>query len=356
MSDTNFWQAVLRRDARYDRVFVYAVRSTGIYCRPSCPSRRPRQDRVAFNADAAAAEQAGFRPCRRCRPQADAPADPWLDRVRRACVALKNGEDRLSLDEIAAAVGGSRFQLHRRFRQMLGITPHEFADACRLDRLKTRLRAGGTITAALYDSGFGSTRALYEKSTSRLGMTPRFYQRVGASLTIVYSIGSSSLGRVLVARTAKGVCSIKLGEDDDGLTAELRTEFPGADLRDGGPSGDPTLQAVLRRIDGKPPHVDLPLDIRGTAFLRRVWAELMAIPAGETRSYSAIAATIGQPGAARAVGSACAANSIAVLIPCHRAVREDGSLGGYRWGHRRKQDLIDRERKEAVSSKPRKQR
>ena len=353
MSDPDFWQAVLRRDARYDRVFVYAVRSTRIYCRPSCPSRRPRPDRVTFHADA---EQAGYRPCRRCRPHADRLLpDPWVDRVRRACAALENGDGRLNLAEIAAAVGGSRFQLHRRFRQMLGLTPREFADAGRLDRLRSRLRTGGTITEALYDSGFGSTRALYEKSTSRLGMTPRLYQRDGASLTIIYSIGSSSLGRVLVARTPKGVCSIKLGGDDGDLAAELRAEFPAADLRDGGSSHDPTLQAVLRRIDGTPPHVDLPLDIRGTAFRRRVWAALMAIPAGETRSYGDIAASIGQPGAARAAGSACAANSIAVLIPCHRAIREDGSLGGYRWGLRRKQALIDGERK-AAAVRPRKQR
>ncbi len=355
MSDPDFWQAVLRRDARYDRIFVYAVRSTRIYCRPSCPSRRPRPDRVTFHPDAAAAEQAGFRPCRRCRPHADGPPDPWPDRIRRACAALESGDGRLNLAEIAAAVGGSRFQLHRRFRQMLGLTPHEFADASRLDRLKSRLRTGGTITAALYDSGFGSTRALYEKSTSRLGMTPRFYQRAGASLTIAYSIGSSSRGRVLVARTSKGICSIKLGDDDGSLIDELRAEFPAADLRDGGSGGDPTLQAVLRRIDGAPTHVDLPLDIRGTAFRRRVWAALMAIPEGETRSYGDIAAAIGQPGAARAAGSACAANSIAVLIPCHRAIREDGSLGGYRWGLRRKQALIDRERKEA-GAKPRKTR
>ncbi len=338
------WRAVLAADARRDGSFVYAVRSTGIYCRPSCPSRRPRRDKVAFFALPEAAEQAGFRPCRRCRPETAAPRDLHLELVRRACRAIDAQEEGTpTLKELGRALGASPHHLQRVFTKVMGISPRAYADARRLGRVKALLKSGDDVTGALYGAGYGSSSRLYERSNGQLGMTPATYRHGGKGARIAYTVGDSALGKLLVAATAKGICMVSLGDTEAELERELEADFPRAEVaRDDAALGAP-LAALLRHLAGQEPHISLPLDLRATAFQWRVWQALLAIPYGEKRSYGEIAAAIGRPGAARAVGRACGSNPVSLLVPCHRAVGRDGKLTGYRWGVKRKQALLAQE-------------
>ena len=343
-TDDRRWQAVMARDARADGSFVYAVRSTGIYCRPSCASRRPRRERTAFFADAAAAEHAGFRACRRCRPSEPGAADPWVERVRDACRLLAGDlEGRMTLRALSARIGGSPGHLQRNFKRIAGVSPREYADACRLERVKRELKGGAAVTTALYEAGYGSSSRLYERAASQMGMTPATYSRGGAGMVIQFAVASCPLGRLLVAATPRGVCAIRMGSDAAALEHDLRREFPEATVvRDTG-SLLRTMQAVVAHLEGRRQTLDLPLDVRATAFQRQVWQALAAIPYGSTRSYKEIAEAVGRPRAARAVARACAANPVALAIPCHRVVPSAGGTGGYRWGAARKKALIAKE-------------
>jgi AraC family transcriptional regulator of adaptative response/methylated-DNA-[protein]-cysteine methyltransferase len=352
MTNENRWQAVLAHDASHDGAFVYAVRSTGIYCRPSCPSRRPGRAMVRFFELPEAAERAGFRACRRCNPKDTKSRDPQLEAVRKACRAIEaHDEGTITLAELGDAVGMSPHHFQRVFTRVMGISPRAYADARRLGRVKTLLKAGDDVTGALYEAGYGSSSRLYERANGQLGMTPATYKRGGLGARIAYTIADSALGRVLVAATAKGVCMVCLGDHDAHLEDELRHDFPAAELQRDDKALGAWVQALLRHLAGKEPHLDLPLDVRATAFQWRVWQALRAIPYGEQRSYGEIAAMLGQPKAARAVGRACATNPVALVVPCHRAVGASGDLTGYRWGVARKQALLAQERSKAERAK-----
>jgi AraC family transcriptional regulator, regulatory protein of adaptative response / methylated-DNA-[protein]-cysteine methyltransferase len=335
------WAAVVGRDRRFDGRFVYAVHSTGVYCRPSCPSRRPLMANVAFFDDAAAAERAGFRACKRCRPRASSAPNGAAAAVRKAAAFIDaHAGERITLAALASETGLSPFHLQRVFRRELGVTPREYQQARRLDRLRVQLRRGETVSRATYDAGFGSPSRVYEQA-ARLGMTPAVYRRGGVGLQIRFAIVPSPLGQLLVATTAKGVCTVSLGGTDAQLERRLRAEFPRAVVdRDDEGSLAKVAGRVVAHIRGDGPAHDLPLDVRGTAFQQQVWRALLAIPYGETRSYADVAAAIGQPTATRAVARACATNPVAVVIPCHRVVRSDGGLGGYAGGVERKERLL----------------
>ena len=345
LNENSLWNAVNHRDAQWDGAFVYAVSSTGIYCRPTCPSRRPRRAGVRFFPTSAAAAAAGFRACKRCAPDTAAASVPQIDRVRRACALLAASVDgRLSLDRVAASIKANPRHLWRSFKQTLGISPRDYAEACRVGCLKAELRAGAGVAAATYGAGFGSGSRVYERAASTLGMTPAVYARGGAGQAVNYAIVASPLGRLLVAATARGICSVKLGERDEALERGLREEFPAAGIEGSTSTLARSVRAILDSLGTGAPDPRLPLDVRATAFQRRVWRELQRIPRGTTRSYREIAARIGQPRAARAVARACASNPVAILVPCHRVVHQDGSLGGYHWGVDRKRALLENER------------
>ena len=339
------WRIVLARDRHYDGAFVYAVQSTGIYCRPSCPSRRPRREHVTFFPVPEAAEVAGFRPCRRCRPSVASPPDPGVPLVRTVCRLIDAHPDRpASLAILSARAGVTSHRLLRTFKRVLGISPRQYRDARRLDRFKTELRSRGRVSPALYEAGYGSSSRVYEQAHARLGMTPATYSRGAPGIRVTYTVVPSALGRLLVATTARGICRVSLGSGADELEAGLRTEFPAAELRRDRGALAASVGALLRYLDGRAEPLDLPLDVRATAFQHRVWETLRRIPYGGTRSYAEIAHAIGKPSAARAVARACATNPAALVIPCHRVVRADGGLGGYRWGVARKRALLEQER------------
>jgi AraC family transcriptional regulator of adaptative response/methylated-DNA-[protein]-cysteine methyltransferase len=339
------WAAVATRDKTSDGAFVYAVRSTGVYCRPSCPSRRPARERVSFYALPAAAELAGFRPCRRCHPEAVPPPDPNAALVTAACRAIAANLDQpLTLADLGTAVGMSPQHLQRTFKRLLGISPREYADTLRLQQFKAQLRTGEAVTTAIDAAGYGSTSRLYEHADAKLGMTPTTYQRGGSGMQITYAVVASPLGQLLVAATERGVCAVSLGDDAAALEADLRAEYPAATLvrNDGNLGG--AVTAILAYLEGQTPNLDLPLDVQATAFQRQVWQALQGIPYGETRTYRELAAALGKPGASRAVGRACATNPVSLIVPCHRALGSDGKLHGFRWGLERKQALLDLER------------
>lgn len=339
------WRIVLARDRRFDGTFVYAVASTGIYCKPSCPSRRPRPDNVEFYAVPEAAERAGFRACRRCKPSDVHARDPRVELVRRACRHLDQSPASAdTLPALAKRLQTTAPRLIRAFRAILGVSPRQYRDAKRLAHFKTALKRRSTVSPALYEAGFSSPSRVYERADRDLGMTPAAYQRGGAGLEVRFTVVPSPLGRLLVAGTERGICQVKLGDAAGPLEAELREEYANADLsRDDGTLAQWTT-AIVRHLEGQEPHLDLPTDVRATAFQRRVWDELKKIPRGETRSYSQLARAVGNPKATRAVARACATNPVAIVVPCHRVIREDGALGGYRWGIERKERLLKAER------------
>lgn len=338
------WRAVLAHDPRWDGAFVYAVRSTGIYCRPSCPSRRPRRRLTVFFPGPDAAERAGFRACRRCHPRGRA-AVPLASRMAQLCRFIEaRFDEKFTLSDLSSRAGLSPFRLLRAFRRITGITPRQYAAACRLRAVKSGLRKEPNVTFALYDAGYSSSSRLYEHAPALLGMTPAAYQRGGAGVSIRYSTTTSPLGRLLVAATPCGICMVSLGHSDPRLAAALKREYPLAEIRRDSDGLQSWLRSVLARVEGKTPSGHLPLDVQATAFQRRVWQELLSIPCGATRSYSEVARAIGRPRAVRAVARACATNPAAVVIPCHRVVRTNGDLGGYRWGLKRKEALLRAEK------------
>jgi len=343
IADNERWNAVTARDRGQDGTFVFAVSSTGVYCRPSCPARRPQRKNVQFFLTTDEAERAGYRACLRCRPKA-ARQNTEADAVKKICRFIEQHLDEpVPLARLGKEFGQSPFHLQRRFRAVLGITPREYADACRLGLLKRNLQAGDSVTRAMYDAGYGSSSRLYERTASQLGMSPDKYRRGAVAAAIRYTCVDSPLGRMLIAATERGICAIQFGGTDGELIAGLRREFPFAVRKadDGGLRS--WAGALLKHMRGKHLDSSLPLDIRATAFQRRVWTYLQSIPFGTTQSYSEVAKGIGRPTAVRAVARACATNPVAVAVPCHRVVREDGSLGGYRWGIERKQALLQLE-------------
>jgi AraC family transcriptional regulator of adaptative response/methylated-DNA-[protein]-cysteine methyltransferase len=343
--DDSRWKAVITRDGALDGEFVFAVSSTGVYCRPSCPARRPRRENVQFFLRPEQAEQAGYRACLRCRPKS-VNGNTDADGVKAICRFIEQRLDEpLTLDRLGKEFQQSPFHLQRRFKAVLGITPREYADSCRLRMLKRSLQAGDSVTRAMYDAGYGSSSRLYERTASQLGMTPDKYRRGAIAAAIRYTCADSPLGRMLIAATDRGICSIQFARSDGELMEGLKREFPFAARKvdEGGLRS--WVSALLKHMQGTDLDSTLPLDIRATAFQRRVWTYLQSIPFGDTRSYSQVARAVGRPTACRAVARACATNPVAVAIPCHRVVREDGSMGGYRWGIERKKALLAMERR-----------
>ncbi|MDO9383063.1 MAG: bifunctional DNA-binding transcriptional regulator/O6-methylguanine-DNA methyltransferase Ada [Hyphomicrobiaceae bacterium] len=345
--DDSRWAAVLARDALRDGEFYFSVATTGIYCRPGCPARTPKRENVAFYDTIAEAEAAGFRACKRCKPAQPKLGDQHRDKVAAACRQIEAAEVEPSLDELALAAGLSPHHFHRIFKSMLGVTPKAYATAHRQKRVRDKLSRSSTVTDAIYDSGFNSSGRFYADSTDVLGMTPSDFRAGGIDTDIRFAVGTCSLGKILVAASAKGVCAIFLGEDRDVLLSDLRERFPKASLIAGDQAFEKLTAKVVSLVEAPNASWDLPLDVRGTAFQHRVWQALRGIPAGETSTYAEVAKRIGAPKAVRAVGSACGANPVAIAIPCHRVVRAGGSTsgGGYRWGMARKQTLLAREAK-----------
>ena len=341
------WEAVLRRDRAADDRFVYAVATTGIYCRPSCPSRTAKRQNVTFHATAEAAEAAGFRPCRRCRPTEASQAQRQAALVAQACRlierAVEDGEEVPGLGTLAVGAGLSRYHFHRVFRAVAGVTPRDYAAAHRTSLARRELQEGGSVTGAIYGAGYSSPSRFYETATERLGMRPSDYRDGGRGAEIRFAVGESSLGSILVAATERGICAIQFGDDPEALVRGLQDRFPKARLLGGEPDFERWVAEVVGLVEAPAKGHDLPLDVRGTAFQQRVWKALREIPVGRTATYAEIAAAIGAPKAVRAVARACAANPAAVAIPCHRVIRTDGSLSGYAWGVERKRALLGRE-------------
>jgi AraC family transcriptional regulator, regulatory protein of adaptative response / methylated-DNA-[protein]-cysteine methyltransferase len=341
--DDERWEAVVGRDRAADGAFYYSVRTTGVYCRPSCAARLARRENVAFHATCAEAERAGFRPCKRCRPNEGSLAERQAAAVASACRAIEQADEMPGLDELARIAGLSRFHFHRVFKWLTGVTPKAYADAHRARRVRDELAQTATVTEAIYGAGFNSNGRFYGSASDVLGMTPTDFRAGGRGLSIRFAVGECWLGSILVAATDKGVCAIALGDDPQALVHELHDRFPRARLIGGDEGFEELVAKVVGFVTEPARGLDLPLDVRGTAFQQRVWQALREIPLGATASYAEIAERIGRPKAVRAVAQACASNGLAVAIPCHRVVRLDGSLSGYRWGVERKRALLDRE-------------
>jgi AraC family transcriptional regulator, regulatory protein of adaptative response / methylated-DNA-[protein]-cysteine methyltransferase len=340
LTESARWDAVMARDGRRDGDFVFAVSTTGVYCCPSCPSRRPRRQNVTFFSHPEQAEKAGFRACLRCRPKSIS-GSPQSAFAKEVCRYIEQHLDEpVTLERLGKVFRQSPFHLQRRFKAALGITPREYADSCRMRLLKRNLQAGDNVTRAMYDAGYGSSSRLYEKTSAQLGMTPDKYRRGAIAASIRYTCADSPLGRMLVAATDKGICAIQFARSDDELIEGLKREFPFAARQPDDNGLKQWVEALLAKMAGKKLDTALPLDIRATAFQRQVWTYLQSIPFGATRSYGEVAKAIGQPTASRAVARACATNPVAVAIPCHRVVREDGNISGYRWGVQRKKTLL----------------
>jgi AraC family transcriptional regulator of adaptative response/methylated-DNA-[protein]-cysteine methyltransferase len=338
------WKAVESRDAGADGRFLYGVRTTGVYCRPGCASRRPLRSNTVFFETTEVAEAAGFRACKRCRPADRSAASRHLAAIEKACALLRTSETMPSLADLAEAAAISRFHFHRVFKQITGVTPREYARSYRLGRLGEKLDSGQPIAASIYASGFGSSSRAYEAAPAGLGMTPGARRRKGGGETIRFVTVATPLGWALVAATERGICMTALGDDRDRLGVALRQRFPAAEVIADDAGLQKWADRIVRFITAPDQNLDLPLDIQGTAFQARVWRALQKIPLGKTASYSEIAAALGQPKAVRAVAQACAANKLALIVPCHRVIRSDGDLGGYRWGLERKRALLARER------------
>lgn len=342
-TDEARWAAVLAKDQAADDLFFYSVRTTGVYCRPSCAARPARRENVAFHQTTADAKAAGFRPCKRCRPDEPAMAERHAAMVGEACRAIEAAEEAPSLATLSRLAGMSAYHFHRVFKSITGVTPKAYAEGLRTRKVREALTSGGTVTEAIYDAGFNSGGRFYAKSAQVLGMTPTRFRAGGEMATIKFAIGECSLGAILVAATEVGICSILLGDDPEALVRDLQDRFDRATLVGADPEFEALVAKVVGFVEQPGLGLELPLDVRGTAFQQRVWQALRDIPAGETAGYRDIATKIGSPKAVRAVAQACAANHIAVAIPCHRVVRTDGALSGYRWGVERKRALLDRE-------------
>jgi AraC family transcriptional regulator of adaptative response/methylated-DNA-[protein]-cysteine methyltransferase len=336
------WQQVMARDARQDGHFVFAVRTTGIYCRPSCPSRRPRRDSVEFFTNPNEAERAGYRACLRCKPTQVSSQAQYVAHARQL---LDHAESVMTLSDLSKRVGLSPFHLQRLFKRATGLSPREYQSARRMQHVKAGLRKGDDVTTALYDAGFGSPSRLYERAPQQLGMTPGEYRRGGEGATITFAIAPTPLGRLLVAATDRGLCAVRFGETATELERDLRQEFHAASLHRDDAAMQKYVEPLVASIRGENTTIDLPLDVRATAFQMKVWEQLRQIPRGETRSYRDIANEIGQPAAVRAVARACATNPVALAVPCHRVVRSNGDISGYRWGVDRKKKLLQGEQR-----------
>ncbi|OYU15029.1 MAG: bifunctional transcriptional regulator/O6-methylguanine-DNA methyltransferase [Alphaproteobacteria bacterium PA4] len=349
--DADRWARVLAHDRSADGVFFYSVRTTGVFCRPSCPARPARRENVAFHDSAAAAEAAGFRPCRRCHPLALDGREPHSSLMQAMADYISaHADEPLPLARLADEAGMSSFHFQRTFKAVIGVSPRDFQAAARLRRFKTSLRDGEAVLAATFDAGYGSASRVYEQVGGQLGMTPSAYRAGGAGETIVHAVRDTALGPLMMAATARGVCFVQFGSDAAALAQQLAAEFPRANLEPAGSGSGPALDAwmlaLADHLAGVAPRPDLPLDLRGTAFQVSVWRFLMSVKTGDVVSYSELAAGVGAPRAVRAAASACAANRVAVLVPCHRALRADGGMGGYRWGLERKRALLDAERRQ----------
>jgi AraC family transcriptional regulator, regulatory protein of adaptative response / methylated-DNA-[protein]-cysteine methyltransferase len=337
------WASVVARDPAADGEFYYSVATTGVYCRPGCAARLPRPENVRFHETREDAERAGFRPCKRCKPDAVSLVAQNAAKVADVCRFIEDSEEAPSLEQLAHRAGLSVYHFHRLFKTTTGLTPRQYAAAHRARRVRRKLSESSTVTQAIYDAGYNSNGRFYEESNGMLGMTPSDYRSGGARTEIRFAVGECSLGSILVAKSERGICAILLGDDPDVLTRDLQDRFPEASLIGGDATFEQLVAKVVGFIETPAIGLDLPLDVRGTAFQQRVWQVLRKIPAGSTATYADIAAQIGSPRSVRAVAQACGANALAVAIPCHRVVRSDGSLSGYRWGVERKQSLLQRE-------------
>jgi AraC family transcriptional regulator, regulatory protein of adaptative response / methylated-DNA-[protein]-cysteine methyltransferase len=346
MNAEQCWEAILKRDPAFDGLFFFGVRSTGIFCRPSCPARRPLRQNVRFYSTPEGAQQDGLRPCRRCHPLEALPTN--LSKIHELCRYIEaHASEPLTLGHLAEHAGLSRFHLQRTFQAVVGLSPKRYLDACRMRSLKHELKRGNDVMEAVYEAGFGSSSRVYERAGRRLGMTPGRYRQGGRDLHITYATAQSPLGLLLIAATGQGICFVQFGATEEALIAALRQEYPDARLeamRAPNPEFRQWMEALNAYLAGEPPRLDLPLDVRATAFQMRVWNFLQSIPYGDVLSYQQVAAAIGRPSAARAVAGACACNRVALLIPCHRVIRGSGDLGGYRWGVNRKRKLLELER------------
>lgn len=347
MDQNQLWTAFEARDAQADGQFVVAVLSTGIYCKPSCPARRPKRENVRFYPLCEAAEQAGYRACKRCRPNQVEASNPRLAAIRKAARLIDEADAIPTLTMLGRAVGISPHHLQRLFTEIVGVSPRAYGEAKRVAKLKADLKKGEPVAQAMYGAGYGSASRLYEKAKAELGMTPARYRKGGVGEAVRFAIKKSPLDLLLVAATERGVCMIALGDDEAKLAKALKAEFPEASFSRDESGLGAYVEPIVRHLSGKLPHLDLPLDVRATAFQRRVWQELQRIPSGQTASYQEIAKRIGNPRAVRAVANACANNPVPLVVPCHRVVHANGALGGYRWGPKRKQVLLARERREA---------
>lgn len=338
-----YWKAVQNNDSRFNGAFVYAVNSTGVYCKPSCASRLPKRENVRFFEDSGTAERHGFRACRRCRPQNET-VDAKTRAVLRAAEILERAEA-ATLEDLGAELALSAAHLQKIFKAMIGVSPKKYAELKRLEKFKHELRAGSDVTGAMYEAGFGSASRLYENVSEKLGMTPKTYARHGKNMTINYTITDSALGKLLIARTAKGVCAVAFGDDAAALRENLSNEYKNAEISENNAELKDYVDAIIAHLEGASRALDLPLDLRATAFQMRVWEILRRIPYGETLSYSDVAERLGNKRAVRAVATACASNRVALVIPCHRVVGKNGALTGYRWGVDRKKTILENEKK-----------
>lgn len=337
-----YWKAVQSNDAKFNGAFVYAVNSTKIYCKPSCSSRLPKRENVRFFDDFTKAETNGFRACLRCQPKKEM-VNPQTKIVLRACEILES-EDQVSLEDLSAAVGLSATHLQKLFKEIIGVSPKKYAEIKRLDKFKTEIKKGNDVTNSMYEAGFNSSSRLYENVSEKLGMTPKTYAQKGRNMRINYTIADCDLGKLLIARTEKGVCAVTFGDDEKTLKENLLNEYKSAEIIENNSNLKDYLEAILANLEGTNKTLDLPLDFQATAFQMRVWDILRKIPYGETVSYQQVAETLGNKNAVRAVATACASNRVALVIPCHRVVGKSGNLSGYRWGVERKKQILENEK------------
>jgi AraC family transcriptional regulator of adaptative response/methylated-DNA-[protein]-cysteine methyltransferase len=337
-----YWKAIQNNDARFNGAFVYGVNSTGIYCKPSCSSKLPKRENVSYFEDSGKAESNGFRACLRCQPQSER-ANPQTANVLRACEILEQ-EENVSLEDLSAELNLSAAHLQKIFKEIIGVSPKKYAEMKRLEKFKAEIKEGKDVTGAMYEAGFGSSSRLYENVSEKLGMTPKVYAKKGKNMTINYAITDCDLGKLLVARTAKGVCAVTFGDDEKVLRENLFNEYKNAEITGDNAYLKDYIEAILGNLRGTNKTLDLPLDLQATAFQMRVWNELRKIPYGETVSYSDVAEKLGNKNAVRAVATACASNRVALVIPCHRVVGKSGDLTGYRWGVERKKAILEREK------------